>query len=55
MKAKIAVATVSGKDYYLIVRELKKKKIAFLSLMPDAPIPLDVEVIITTKKEYPLI
>ena len=55
MKAKIAVATVSGKDYYLLVRELKKKKIAFLSLMPDAPIPLDVEVIITTKKEYPLI
>ena len=55
MRAKIAVATVSGKDYYLIVRELKKKKIAFLSLMPDAPIPLDVVVIITTKKEYPLI
>jgi hypothetical protein len=51
MKAKIAVATVSGKAYYLLVNELKKKKVSFLSLTPSDDIPLDVKVVITTKKE----
>jgi hypothetical protein len=55
MKARIAVATVSGKAYYLIVREMKKKRIPFLSLTPDQPIPVQVEVVITTQEEKHLI
>lgn len=55
MKPKIAVATVRGKAYYLIVNELKQRKILFLSLTPDEPIPVDVKVVVTTKKERPKI
>ena len=55
MRAKIAVATVSGKAYYLIVRELKKKKAPFLSLIPYEPIPMETRVVITTEKEKHLI
>ncbi|MEM3672742.1 MAG: hypothetical protein QW468_00740 [Candidatus Bathyarchaeia archaeon] len=51
MKAKIAVATVSGKAYYLIVNELKKRSIPFLSLIPKEPIPVEIKVVITTEKE----
>jgi hypothetical protein len=51
MKAKIAVVTVSGKAYYLLVNELKKKNAHFLSLTPDSSIPVDVKVVITTKNE----
>jgi len=51
MKAEIALATVSGKAYYLLVNELKKKRIPFLNLKPDDPVPLEVKVVITTKKE----
>lgn len=55
MKAKIAVATVSGKAYYLIVNELKKKNAPFLSLTPNDQIPIEVKVVITTEEEQPLI
>lgn len=55
MKAKIAVATVSGKAYYLIVRELKKKNIPFWSLTPNERIPIEVKVVITTEEEQHLI
>jgi len=51
MKAKIAVVTVSGKAYYLLVNELKNRSTPFLSLTPDDTIPLDVKVVITTRKE----
>jgi hypothetical protein len=51
MKANIAVATVSGKAYYLIVSELRKKNMPFLSLTPNEPIPVEVKVVITTEKE----
>jgi len=51
MKAKIAVATISGKAYYLIVRELKQKNIPFLSLTPNNSIPIEVKVVITTEEE----
>jgi hypothetical protein len=51
MKAKIAVATVSGKAYYFIVNELKRKKLPFLSLKPTDKIPVDIKVVITTEKE----
>jgi hypothetical protein len=55
MKAKIAVATVSGKAYYLIVNELRKKNIPFISLIPNEPIPVEVKVVVTTKEEQHLI
>jgi len=51
MKAKIAVATVSGRAYYLLVNELKKRGVSFSSLRPWDSIPLDVKVVLTTKKE----
>jgi hypothetical protein len=52
MKEKIAVATVSGKAYYFLVNELKRKKLSFLSVRPTDPIPFDVKVVITTQKEH---
>ena len=55
MKAKIAVATVSGKAYYLIVNELKNMNVSFMSLTPYEPIPMEAKVVITTEKEFPLI
>jgi hypothetical protein len=55
MKAQIAVATVSGKAYYLIVNELKRKNIPFLSLTPYESIPIEVRVVLTTKEEKGLI
>ncbi|MCD6446453.1 hypothetical protein J7L49_06695 [Candidatus Bathyarchaeota archaeon] len=51
VKAKIAVATVSGKAYYLIVNELKRRNTSFLSLVPGEPVPLEIKVVITTEKE----
>jgi len=51
MKAKIAIATVSGRAYYILVNELKKRGIAFLSLRPWDSIPFDVKVVLTTEKE----
>jgi predicted RNase H-like nuclease (RuvC/YqgF family) len=55
MKAKIAVATVSGKAYYKLVNELKGRQMPFLSLTPGDPIPPSIKVIITTGKERHLI
>jgi len=55
MKARIAVATVSGKAYYLIVNELKRKNVKFLSLTPSETISLEINVVITTEKERSLI
>lgn len=51
MEAKIAVATVSGKAYYLLVNELKARGIAFLSLTPYENVPLNIQVVITTEAE----
>jgi len=51
MKAKIAVATVSGKAYYMLVSELKSRNLAFLSITPFEKVPLEAEVVITTESE----
>jgi hypothetical protein len=51
MKTKIALATVSGKAYYKLVKELKGKGLPFLSLKPWDSIPLDAKVVITTNEE----
>ena len=51
MKPRIAVATVSGRAYYLLVNELKKRGMSFLSLRPWDSIPFDIKVVLTTEKE----
>jgi hypothetical protein len=55
MKPKVAIATVSGKAYFLIVNGLREKNMAFLSLIPGDPVPAEVKVVITTEKEKHLI
>jgi len=55
MKTKIAVATVSGKAYYVLVNELKKRGLDFLSITPQESVPIYIEVVITTTTEHPLI
>ncbi len=51
MRARVAVATVQGKAYFLIVNELKRRNIRFLSLVPDDPIPTEIKTVITTQNE----
>lgn len=51
MRAKIAVATVSGRAYYELVNELKRKRLSFSSLKPWDLIPLEIKVVITTEEE----
>jgi hypothetical protein len=51
MKAKVAVATVSGKAYFLIVNKLKERNIPFISLVPGETVPTEVKAVITTEKE----
>jgi hypothetical protein len=51
MKAKVAVATVSGKAYFLIVNKLKERNIPFVSLVPGEPVPTEVKAVITTETE----
>ena len=55
MKAKVAVATVSGKTYFFIVNELRERNMDFLSLVPGAPVPAEAKAVITTEKEKHLI
>jgi len=55
MKAKIAVATVSGRAYYRLVNELKSRGLPFLSLTPHEAVPLDIAVVLTTPPESRLI
>ncbi|MFQ6064392.1 MAG: hypothetical protein ACE5L6_02850 [Candidatus Bathyarchaeia archaeon] len=55
MKAKIAVATVSGKAYYKLVKELKTRRLPFLSLKPKDKIPLYIRAVLTTEEEGDLI
>lgn len=55
MKAKIALATVSGRAYYELVRELKSRRMGFLSLVPQEEIPFYIKAVITTEEERDLI
>lgn len=50
-KARVAIATVSGRAYYMLVNELKSRDIPFLSLIPGEPVPPSIKVVITTKDE----
>jgi hypothetical protein len=51
MKEKVAVATVQGKAYFLIVNKLKERNIPFISLVPGETVPTEVKAVITTEKE----
>ncbi len=51
MKEKVAIATVQGKAYFLIVKNLKKRNIPFISLIPGGTVPIEVKVVITTENE----
>jgi len=51
MKTRIAVATVNGRAYYEFVNELQRKGLPFLSLKPWDPIPMNIQVVLTTEKE----
>jgi hypothetical protein len=55
MNTKVAVATVQGKAYFLVVNKLKEKGIPFLSLVPGEILPTDIKVVITTEEEKHLI
>ncbi len=55
MRTEIAVATVSGKAYYRLVNELRKRSLLFLSLIPGESIPSSIKVAITTDKEKSLV
>jgi len=51
VKEKVAVATVKGKAYFLIVNELREHRIPFVSLVPGEPVPSEVTVVVTTERE----
>jgi hypothetical protein len=55
MNTKVAIATVSGKAYFLIVKKLQERKIDFISLIPGEPVPTEVKLVITTNEERDLI
>ena len=55
MKEKVAVATVKGKAYFLIVNKLQEQGIPFVNLVPGEPVPSEVKVVITTEKERHLV
>ena len=55
MKEKVAVATVDGKAYFLIVNALREQNIPFISIIPGEPILTRVKLVITTEKEKDLV
>ena len=55
MKETVAVATVDGKSYFLIVNELRQRGIPFVSMVPGQTIPAKFRAIITTEKEKLLV
>jgi predicted RNase H-like nuclease (RuvC/YqgF family) len=55
VKEKVAVATVEGKAYFLIVNLLRERNIPFVSLVPGDSVSAEVKVVITTEGEKPLI
>jgi hypothetical protein len=55
MRPRVAVATVQGKAYFLIVSELKQRRIPFLSLMPGDAFRAEIRAVITTPQERHLV
>jgi activator of 2-hydroxyglutaryl-CoA dehydratase len=55
MKEKVAVATVQGKPYFLLVKQLRENNIPFVSLVPGESVPAKVRLVITTDREKDLV
>jgi len=55
MKEKVAVATVQGKAYFLIVNKLREQNIPFISLVPGQSVPAKMTLVITTEQEKHLV
>ena len=55
MKEKVAVATVQGKAYFLIVNQLREQNIPFVSLVPSQVVPSKISLVITTEQEKHLV
>jgi len=55
MKEKVAVATVQGKTYFLIVNHLREQNIPFISLVPGQSVPAKMTLVITTEQEKHLV
>jgi hypothetical protein len=55
MKEKVAVVTVQGKTYFLIVNKLRENDISFVSLIPGESVPANIKLVITTEREKLLV
>ena len=55
VKEKVAVVTVQGRTYFLIVNLLREQNIPFVSLIPGEPVPPKIKLVITTPQEQPLV
>jgi hypothetical protein len=51
MIEKVAVATVQGKTYFLIVSKLREQNVPFISLVPGESVPTKIWMVITTEQE----
>jgi hypothetical protein len=55
MKEKVAVATVQGKAYFLIINKLREQGIPLISLVPGESVPAKMTLVLTTEPEKHLI
>jgi len=55
MKEKVAVATVQGKPYYLIVNKLREQNIPFISLITEESVSAKIQLVITTERGKSLV
>jgi hypothetical protein len=55
MIEKVAVATVQGKTYFLLVNKLKEQNIPFISLIPGKSVPAKILIVLTTEQEKHLV
>jgi hypothetical protein len=55
MKEKVAVSTVRGKAYFLLVNKLKEHNIPFICLVPGESVPANITLVVTTEQEKHLI
>jgi transcriptional accessory protein Tex/SPT6 len=55
MKEKVAIVSVQGKAYFLIVNKLREHDVPFVSLIPGESVPTKIKVVITTEQEKRLV
>lgn len=54
MATEIAISTLFGKVYFLLVDELKRRHLPFISLKPEDTIPVSIKVVLTSQEELKL-